>query len=123
VARNPAKAKWQPFPADSRGAVITARIVDYLGPNSAAYFRTRLTSASARDATLVMSTADDVAVWVNGRFRVFAARSDAAWFDFATNPAHEPRRISIGLQRGDNDIVIRIRGGISATGGFYARID
>ncbi len=123
VARDPSKFTWKPFPTDARGAVITAKVVDYVGPNSAAYFRTRVESETARPATLLLSTADDVAVWINGRFRAFNAKNDAAWFDFVSNHAHVPRKISIDLRAGTNDIVIRIRGGISATGGFFARVE
>lgn len=119
VARESSKGKWRPFPTDARGAVVTARVVDYAGPNSAAYFRTFVASDSERDATLILSTADDVAVWLNGRFNAFAAHTAAAWYDLS----HDPRKMALHLRGGRNEIIIRIRGGISATGGYFARVE
>ena len=123
IARDPSCHRWRSFPADERGAVVTARIVDYHGPRSAAYFRTRIDSPAAGEAVLHVSSADDLAIWINGRFRAFSSRSNAAWFDFATNPAHRGRRIPIVLKQGSNDIVMRVRGGVTATGAFFARIE
>lgn len=114
---------WRPFATDSRGAVVTARVVDYHGPRTVAYFRTTVPAERPGPATLWLSSVDDVAVWINGRFEGFASREPFAWFDLATNPAHQGRSASLSLVAGDNDIVIRVRGGVYATGGFFARIE
>ncbi len=74
-------------------------------------------------AILHVSTVDDLTLWVNGRFRSFIMREELAWHDFWRNPAHEGQRIAIALREGANDIVLRVRGGVYASGGFFARIE
>ena len=122
VAQHPSSAAWTKFATDDRGAVVTGRVVDYHGRRTVAYFRTGMESAAAADAELQISTADDLAVWVNGRFESFVSRQDAAWFDFSSNKAHAPRRVPLTLNAGRNEIVLRVRGGVYASGGFFARI-
>jgi hypothetical protein len=125
VAEHPTETdqRWQLFAPDARGAVVTGRVVDYHGPRTVGYFRTSPNVAIGGNAVLHLSTADDLAVWVNGRFHWFVPRGNAAWFDFATNPQHRGQRIPVDLQSGPNDIVIRVRGGVYATGGFFARLE
>jgi hypothetical protein len=113
---------WRPFAVDERGAVVTARVTDFHGPNTVAYFRTLVRSATAGNATLHLSTIDDLALWVNGRFSWFIPRDTAAWHDFSTNEKHAGQRIPITLHAGTNVIVLRARGGSYATGGFFARL-
>jgi hypothetical protein len=95
--------------------------VDTHGPQTVAYFRTQVTAAAAKPARLELSTADDLAIWINGRFHWFVARHAAAWFDFFSNPKHAGQSIPLPLRPGANDVVIRVRGGVYATGGFFAR--
>jgi hypothetical protein len=71
---------------------------------------------------LQLATIDDIAIWVNGVFQGFLPRQDAAWFDAGVNPAHPARRVPLSLRAGENDIVIRVRGGVYASGGFFARL-
>jgi hypothetical protein len=124
IARDPAAAsvRWAPFSTDWRGAVVTARVVDFHGPRRVAYFRTSITRQDTGPAQLQVSSADDLAVWVNGRFRGFYARQSAAWFDFHRNPDHAGRGVPIELVRGANEIVLRVIGGVYASGGFFARL-
>jgi hypothetical protein len=107
---------------DARGAVVTGRAVDYHGRRTVAYFRTSVQSLREQSAELQVSTADDLAVWVNGKFISFVARQDAAWHDFHSNTLHAGRRVPLSLRAGSNDVVVRVRGGVYATGGFFARI-
>lgn len=124
LARNPARpAVWRHFMTDSRGAVVTGRIVDTHGPDRVAYFRTTVVSDRDRDAVLHFSTIDDLSIWVNGRFHWFLDRAGRTWPDFASNPIHEGQRIPVDLSAGDNEIVIRVIGGVYATGGFFARLE
>jgi len=102
--------------------VITARVVDFHGPRTVAYFRTNVQRSEAGTAELEISTADDLALWVNGRFTWFILRRDAAWFDFVRNPDHAGQRIPLDLNAGDNDLVFRVRGGVYSSGGFFARV-
>ena len=121
-ARQPASATWMRFSVDARGAVVTGRAVDYHGRRTVAYFRTTVQSLREQSGELQLSTGDDLAVWVNGRFASFVARQDAAWHDFHSNKVHAGRRIPLSLRAGSNDVVVRVRGGVYATGGFFARI-
>lgn len=125
VARRPweSRDRWRSFQADHRGAVVTGRVVDFHGPNTVAYFRTRFTASESGDAVLHLSTVDDLALWVNGRFWWFIGRDRLAWYDFWSNPEHEGQRIPIALVEGENEIVLRVRGGAYASGGFFARIE
>jgi hypothetical protein len=125
IARYPGRAlsRWRPFATDGRGAVITGAVTDWAGDRTVAYYRTVLEAEQSVTATLHLSTVDDLAVWVNGRFWWFVPRQGLAWFDFWSNPAHEGRRIPLPLVRGENQVVVRVRGGQYATGGFYARVE
>ncbi len=62
-------------------------------------------------------------IWVNGAFSGFLPRQDYAWFDFWKNPEHQGWRLRIDLEPGENQILIRVRGGEYASGGFFARLE
>lgn len=125
LALDPAAAPraWRVFETDARGAVVTGRVVDYHGPNAVAYFRTTVDARAAGRALLHLGTIDDLAVWLNGTFQGFVARQEAAWFDVGRNQAHAARRVPLTLQFGPNDLVVRVRGGVYASGGFFARLE
>ncbi len=125
LARDPNShnQRWKPFLTDGRGAVVSATVVDYHGPRTVAYFRTTVESPIAGPAVLHVSTVDDLAVWINGRFHWFVRREDLAWWDFWFNEEHRGQRIPFVLQEGVNEIVIRVRGGVYASGGFFARVE
>lgn len=120
-----------PSATDRHGAVITARLTRYLGDRPVAYFRARVASESAREAVLHLSSTEELALWVNGRFLGFVYRDGYvsgdndwnAWYDFATNPQHAGRRITIDLLVGDNEILVRSRARQFATGGFFAELE
>ena len=80
-------------------------------------------SPAAGPAVLHLSTVDDLAVWINGRFHSFVKREGLAWWDFWFNEEHGGQRIPFDLQEGANEIVIRVRGGAYASGGFFARVE
>jgi hypothetical protein len=125
LARDPNSynQRWKRFLTDGRGAVVSATVVDYHGPRSVAYFRTTVASPAAGPAALHVSTVDDLAVWINGRFHWFVQREGLAWWDFWFNEEHRGQRIPFELQEGANEIVIRVRGGVYASGGFFARVE
>lgn len=125
LAREPASHpdRWRPFATDRRGAVISASVVDYHGPRTVGYFRTTAEADAAGPATLHLSTVDDLAIWINGRFHWFVDRDGLAWWDFWQNEDHAGQRIPIDLVAGRNEIVIRVRGGVYASGGFFARLE
>ncbi len=114
--------RWRSFETDARGAVVTGTVVDFQGPNTVAYFRTRVPREAAGPAELQVSTADDLALWVNGRFAAFIPRGNAAWFDFYRTSSHAGQSIPLELVAGENELVFRVRGGVYASGGFFARV-
>ena len=118
-----ALVEWRPFAADPRGAVLTGRVTDHLGPRSAAYFLTTVVVQAAETASLRFSTIDAMAVWVNGRFEGYSEGERYAWYDFGVNPDHPPTPYTeLPLEPGTNHVLIRVRGGIYSTGGFYAAV-
>jgi hypothetical protein len=124
IARSPASPwlRWRAFDTDARGAVVTGKVVDFQGAKTVAYFRTRVLRRADGPAVLRISTADDLALWVNGRFAWFIPREDEAWFDFLRNTSHAGQSIPLELLAGENELVLRVRGGVYASGGFFARV-
>jgi hypothetical protein len=123
---------WTPFETDARGAVVTGRISEYVGARPVAYFRTTIESERDQDFLLHFSTADELALWINNRFDGFVYRDGYmslpendwnVWHDFWKNPAHEGTRITVPLKRGSNQIVIRVRNGQFASGGFFLHLE
>lgn len=114
---------WRPFETDRRGAIVTGRVTAYAGENTVAYFRTRVTVRTDTTVALHVSSVDDLVLFVNRRFRGFYAREGLAWHDFWRDPAHAGRRIPIRLYAGENELMVRVRGGTYATGGFFARLE
>ena len=118
-----AALSWQPFEPDPRGAVLTGRVTDHLGPRSVAYFLTTIEVGEAETAALEFSTIDAMALWVNGRFEGYSEGERYAWYDFGVNPDHPPTPYTeLPLEPGTNHVLIRVRGGIYSTGGFYAAV-
>jgi hypothetical protein len=122
LARHPDRGRWAKFETDARGAIITGRVVDYHGPNTVAYFRATIDSKAAGESELEFSTSSDLSMWLNGQFISGASRQDFAWFDFTTNKEHQPRRLTVALKAGRNDLVVRVRGGAYAEAGFFSRV-
>ena len=116
------KHKWRDFSTDPRGAVVTGRVVDFLGNRTVAYFATTIRVDEGERAKLEFSSIDNLAIWINGRFRGYGDRDTFAWYDFGKNPDHPPTGGSDSLQPGVNHVLVRVRGGQYATGGFFARV-
>jgi hypothetical protein len=123
---------WKPFQTDLRGAIITGRITEYIGERTVAYFRTIIPASEEKEVTLHVTTIDELALWVNGKFHGYIYRDGYvstdqndwnAWYDFWKNPEHAGRSIPIELMRGENQILLRTRNGQYASGGFFARLE
>jgi len=112
---------WNRFETDPRGAVVTGRLTEFLGDRTVAYFRTAINVPEGGGTRLEFSSIDDLAIWINGRFKGYGARGDIAWHDFGRNPDH-PATSRVPLAPGINHVLIRVRGGQYATGGFFARV-
>jgi hypothetical protein len=123
--------QWKQFDVDERGAVITGRITEYKGERTVAYFKTSINSPQQREATLHITTADELGLFLNNRFISFIYRDGYVsgnndwnvWFDFWNNPRHTGRKVPIILNPGQNTIILRVRNGQFASGGFFARIE
>lgn len=115
--------RWQKFHADRRGAVLTSRFVEFMGPRNRAYFHTVLRAEKAEAIELQFSSVDELLLWVNGEFWGYLSPANVAWFDFWKNPEHANRRQSVDVQLkpGENHILIMVNGGAYADAGFFAR--
>ncbi len=116
------RESWRPYQPDPRGAVLSGTVTDTQGPRRVAYFSATVETEGARDATLSISTADDLAIWVNGRFLGFVDRSSVAWWDAWLNPDHRGVAEAIRLEPGPNHLLVRVVGGVYASGGFFLRV-
>jgi hypothetical protein len=118
---------WKNFKTDARGAIITARITEYQGANTLAYFRTSFMAEKEKTITLHFTTTDELTLYLNGKDigRVYrdgyvSKENDwNAWYDFWKNPKHKGRKKKITLKKGKNNLVIRVRNGQFASGGFF----
>ncbi len=111
--------RWRPLKADRRGAVLTGTVTDYEGPRRVAYLRATVMSDVEEEVPFSLSSVDELALWINGRFVGFVSRSTTAWWDFRTNEDHRGIRGSVRLRQGENHILVRVVGGTYATGGFF----
>ncbi|MEL6919194.1 MAG: hypothetical protein AAFO99_15870, partial [Bacteroidota bacterium] len=122
---------WKNFETDARGAVITGKITEYQGENTVAYFRTLLNSKEDKTVILYFTTTDELALYLNGKdigrvYRDGYVSKDNdwnAWYDFYKNPQHKGRKKKLILKKGNNQLVIRVRNGQFASGGFFAYLD
>lgn len=113
---------WRPLATDHRGAVVTGAVTEHRGSRRVAYFHTVIESARGGNVPLLLSSTDDLSIWVNGVYRGAYPRQDQAWWDSASNPEHRPARVFVTLEPGANDLVLRTAGGVYAAGGFYLAV-
>jgi hypothetical protein len=116
-----AERRWRRFETDPRGAVITGRVTEFLGSRTIGYFATSVQVGADEHTELQFSSIDDLTLWIDGRFRGYAYRDSLAWYDFGRNPDHPPT-VSIPLEPGNHEVLVRVRGGVYASGGFFARV-
>jgi len=122
---------WESFDTDKRGAVITGRITEYQGENTVAYFRTIINAEKDKTVTLHFTTTDELTLYLNGKdsgrvYRdgyVSKGNDWNAWYDFWKNPQHIGRKRRISLKEGKNQLVIRVRNGQFASGGFFVYME
>ncbi len=122
---------WQPFLTDRRGAVVTGKVTQYEGPKTVAYFRTTIEASEAKTVTIHFTTTDELTLFLNGtdwgriyRDGYISPKNDwNAWYDFWKNPKHAGRKVPIDLEPGLNQILIKVRNGQFASGGFFAYLE
>ncbi len=119
---------WEPFFGDKRGAIVTGKVTEFEGENSVAYFRIPIQVKESTQFTIHFSTIDELTLYLNGRIlrRVYrdgyVSRENDwnAWYDFWENPEHAGRKISVNVKEGLNFLVVKVRNGQFASGGFFA---
>jgi len=121
VVENGRAAAWRAGPVDRRGAVVTSRVVDFIGPRTVAYLLATVDVPAGARRRLVLSSIDDMALWLDGTFLGYVGRDALAWHDVGVNPEHEPTDW-IDLEPGTHRVLVRVRGGVYAAGGFFARV-
>lgn len=117
------KYVWEEFETDKRGCIVSCEITDFTGGKNIAYFHTIIRSEKEQTINLHISSNEALAYWLNGEFLGYDYPLRYAWFDFWENPEHAGQSGPINLKEGENSLLIRVRGGKYAGGGFYARIE
>lgn len=120
---------WKPFETDKRGCVVTGKITEYEGANTVAYFRTSIIAEQNESVKLHFTTTDELTLYVNGRdhgriYRdgyVSGYNDWNAWYDFWKNTDHAGRYITLPLKKGKNELIIKVRNGQFASGGFFVK--
>ncbi|MEL6823039.1 MAG: hypothetical protein AAFP70_14855 [Calditrichota bacterium] len=120
--KNGESYNWKKFTTDKRGCVVSGKLTEFIGGRNIAYFHTAIDSDSAEKAKLNISSNEAFAFWLNGEFLGYGRAGRFAWYDFWKNPDHKGYFKSINLRPGKNSLLIRIRGGKYAGGGFYAHV-
>jgi hypothetical protein len=117
------RMSWRPFATDPRGAVLSGRVTEYLGSRSVAYFRVTVEVPEGERARFELSSLDNLVFWTDGVFDGYFERRDRfAWHDFGRNPEHPRTNGYTELGPGSHQLMVRVRGGQYATGGFFARL-
>lgn len=111
---------WRPFRTDRRGAVVTSRVVQFRGEKTRAYFAARIVIEEGGPDRIVVTSIDDLGVWVDGRFQGYYNRDSMAWHDFLQNRDHRGRVVRVRLEPGEHWLVLEVRGALYAGGGFWA---
>ena len=116
------KLKWEPFEADARGCVVSARLIERFTLKYNAYFYTEINSPDQREVTLEFSSTNPLVLWVNNKLVGPVTREFACWYDFWENPKHRgmSRTQKVTLNPGKNQIMVKARGGNYGGDGFYA---
>ncbi len=119
--------------ADARGMVIGARVAEYRGPRHLVYLRTTIAGADAEALriergphgavrTLLISTASDLEVWLDGRHVASVAAQEYAWADLLKDVAHQAVRVPLRLGPGAHTLTVRLDADRFAGGGFAAAL-
>ena len=112
---------WRPFPVDVRGAVISAKVVEFFGERRFAYFRTQLDLDTRQ--TLEFASAVRLALRVDGSEVDLAGPNvgrfnfrRVAWFDFREGP-----QAWAELPPGRHELIVETESDYSGVG-FFARV-
>jgi hypothetical protein len=117
-------SKWLDLSPDTRGAIITGQLTQYVsGERSVVYLRAGFEAdAGQKVASLAISAANRVDVWMNGYYRGSVAPERYIWADHIDSPAHFGARLPLLPSEGRNEMTFRVYGRNFAGGGFYADI-
>ena len=117
------KYQWKPFKTDKRGCVVSGCLTEFVGGKYIAYFHTTIQSDSAEIVNLHTSSNEALVYWFNGEFLGYDDAARYAWYDFWKNPDHKGVSGPIKLKPGTNSLLICVRGGKYAGGGFFVRLE
>lgn len=115
--------RWQKFMTDRRGCIVSGKLTEFIGGRNILYFHTTIHADSADVVNLHTSSNEALAFWLNDKFLGYEDPARYAWYDFWKNPDHEGEHGAIKLQPGENSLLIRVRGGKYAGGGFFVRLE
>jgi len=114
--------KWRPFKTDKRGCVVSGRLTEFVGGKYSAYFHTTIHSDTAETVNWHTSSNEALSYWLNGEFLGYDEAARYAWYDFWKNPEHKGISGPINLKPGNNSLLICVRGGKYAGGGFFVHL-
>jgi hypothetical protein len=114
---------WEDFSTDKRGCVVSGKLTEFVGGHNIAYFHTIILSETDREVNLNISSNEALAYWLNTEFLAYDDAMRYAWYDFWENPDHKGVSGPIHLKAGKNSLLIRVRGGKYAGGGFFVRLE
>jgi len=120
--KNGESLSWKTFNTDKRGCVVSGKLTEFIGGRNVAYFHTTIHSDSVSKARLHISSNEAFAYWLNGEFIGYGRAARYAWYDSWKNPDHKGYVRPIKLKPGKNSLLIRIRGGKYAGGGFFVHV-
>lgn len=112
--------KWNPFHADGRGCVVSARVCERFSGRRYAYFHTEIPSESKKEVTLHFTSTNNMVFWVNQALKGNISARFAIWDDFWYNIDHQGDKFQVTLEPGINHVTVLVRGGSYGGDGFYA---
>lgn len=114
---------WYGISPDRRGAVITGKLTQFTtGDDDIVYLRTKFNVDDLpAPGWLTFSSANQLDIWLNGRYRGSVAPDSFVWADHATSAVHPGARLPVEPIVGENEVLIRVHGNTFAAGGFFAQ--
>jgi len=116
-------SEWRRISPDRRGAVITGRLTQFTsGDDDIVYLRAKLNvDDPPAPGWLAFSSANQLDIWLNGRYRGSVAPDSYIWADHATSAVHPGARLPVEPVAGENEVILRVHGDTFAAGGFFAQ--
>jgi hypothetical protein len=114
--------EWKSFNTDKRGCVVSGHLTKFLGGKYISYFHHVIHADSTKIVNLHTSSNEALAYWLNGEFLGYDDEARYAWYDFWKNSDHKGISGPNDLKPGNNSLLISVRGGKYAGGGFFVQL-